>query len=543
MLFEMKDKNGKVLRYAEIPAVLLNTDNQEILAYGDSDALIYSKIEAEKSAINKNAIEILKLPLNESLVTGAMFDPEYAMDLYWLSNNRNKKTKTEKLNQLASSGNNIGQFVSVRYTDIEKPEFVHIKDNEQKIKYTKYAILKLLDSAKSKLVNVRSYGNGKTRGTRFILGLDDINEIMDIIEVNASEKLHSIINENINPCDGGVSGVVFGDTIEFAPNDTPRCVDKPGVCSLPRELGIKLLEKVYGFDIELEYHNDKRIEFTINPNKEGIKDEHTLIWEIEEMQASHKARISLNNKFSEFIGNKTYGLLIADLLHLNVPKTTVISRNIKPFEFGFNTTTDEVWTRTAPATKKAGLYTTVKGYIDPFKLLQNEDPTGREIPSVLIQSSADMKYAGACFVRTKKDLDIIEGTSQSGDDFMLGLAKTEDLPNYLLDSLEDLNDKIRKSIELLGEISYEWVYDGLKVWIVQLNKLKSASKNKDTIVDGNVAKFEEFDTDLGLEELRKLILLLDKETIGIKLKGNVGITSHFGDLLRNNQVVSYIERI
>ncbi len=34
--------------------------------------------------------------------------------------------------------------------------------------------------------------------------------------------------------------------IEFAPDDTPRCVEKPGVASFPLAWGHSLLQTVYG---------------------------------------------------------------------------------------------------------------------------------------------------------------------------------------------------------------------------------------------------------------------------------------------------------
>ncbi len=57
---------------------------------------------------------------------------------------------------------------------------------------------------------------------------------------------HVIVNETIDVSDGGVSGVLEGGIMEFAPDDTPRCVEKPGVASLPRRQAIELLTLVYG---------------------------------------------------------------------------------------------------------------------------------------------------------------------------------------------------------------------------------------------------------------------------------------------------------
>ena len=44
----------------------------------------------------------------------------------------------------------------------------------------------------------------------------------------AADGYFTIVNETVDTADGGVSGVVLGDIMEFAPLDTPRGVEKPG---------------------------------------------------------------------------------------------------------------------------------------------------------------------------------------------------------------------------------------------------------------------------------------------------------------------------
>ena len=56
-------------------------------------------------------------------------------------------------------------------------------------------------------------------------------------------------------------------------------------------------------------------------------------------------------------------------------------------------------------------------------------------------------------------------------------------------------------------------------------------------------KYLDFDVKNGLGELRKLINEIEGKNIGIRLLGNVGITSHFGDVLRQFNIPSYIENI
>jgi len=70
----------------------------------------------------------------------------------------------------------------------------------------------------------------------------------------------------------------------------------------------------------------------------------------------------------------------------------------------------------------------------------------------------------------------------------------------------------------------------------------SISPNKNIIVKGNPVSYKEFNVEKGLEALRELIKDIKKENTGIILKGNVGITNHFGDLLRLSNIPSYIEQ-
>ena len=100
---------------------------------------------------------------------------------------------------------------------------------------------------------------------------------------------------------------------------------------------------------------------------------------------------------------------------------------------------------------------------------------------------------------------------------------------------------IRSYYRYLGNVSIEWVYDGKNVWIVQLNQLKNKII-KDIIVEGNPEKYIKFDVREGLNKLRDLITEIRNKNMGIELIGNIGITSHFGDLLRQSNIPSRIIR-
>ena len=450
--------------------------------------------------------------------------------------------KASKLNYMANNGVNVAQFISVKREEINKPKYVHIYNNSESITDTKSEILKLINTSGSKSVNIRSFSEEITKGSRFVMGkgVNDIEEILQVIKENAENGLDSIINENIDVCDGGVSGVVIGDIIEFSPNDTPRCVEKDGVCSLPRDIGISILEAVYGFKPNLEFDKKYRVEFSIHPLKQGIKQQHTIIWEYEEMEQNSQAKIVFPNNFSRHIGDKVFGLLLSDRLGFNVPYSTIISRTVAPFSFGKNTGSNEIWLRTAPIVKEAGKYTTCKGWIDPFELLSDEDSNHKHIGSVISQHSVNSLYSGASIVNGESF--VIEGIHGNGDVFMIGDSETELLPESVSEKIKEVCNLFKNKENLIGNISFEWVYDGKDVWVVQLNQLKNASSIPNTVVDGHVEKYIKFETNLGLEKLRELISTIDTSRVGIELLGNVGITSHFGDILRQNKVTSYISR-
>ncbi len=111
----------------------------------------------------------------------------------------------------------------------------------------------------------------------------------------------------------------------------------------------------------------------------------------------------------------------------------------------------------------------------------------------------------------------------------------------LLESIKKIKPTGKRSEKKLKNFSFEWVYDGRNIWIVQLNLIKS-KLSSDMIYPGEVESFIQFDVAKGLEELRTVIAGLSNGNIGIELRGDVGITSHFGDVLRNGRIPSKLTR-
>lgn len=434
----------------------------------------------------------------------------------------------------------IAPDMSVRYVNIDA-DYVY-KGN------LKNCILDLIEASKSKSVNIRSFSIESMKGHSLVYGkqANEIDEIIDVIQKNCNGNKYSIINETIDVNDGGISGVILGNIIEFAPNDTPKCVEKPDICFLEKNMGMHLLKTVYGFEPDCDFDENYRVEFSLHPHREGLRKSHTIIWEYEKFEDyEYDIKIKWPNKFSRFIGDKPFGLIIADYLGFNVPYTTVISRNVPPFSFGQETGLREKWIRTAPIVKEPGKYYTGDKWTDPFILMQKEELKGDNqinIASILSQSAVDAVYSGGAIIGENQANDVIEGVAGKGDNFMVGADYLDLLPDSVLLKLKALLNEIRKYYYLLGDVSIEWVFDGTKIWLVQLNQIKEKGLGT-TIVAGEPAKYEKFYVEDGLEQLRSKIKTIKGRDIGIELIGDVGLTSHFGDVLRHANIPSFISKI
>lgn len=341
--------------------------------------------------------------------------------------------KDEILDSLADSAN-VAQFVAFRPDSHGQPVQSHarIAGTAPNCRFdtVRAGIAALLAAAQEGSVNIRSYEPESPRSREFIYGLTDADMVVETLVRLSSEGLHTIVNETIDVADGGVSGVLQGDIAEFAPDDTPRCVEKPGVASMPISLARRLLETVYGFEIPDMFSGD-RVEFSIHPHRRGTRRQHILLWEREPgAVAPHAPVLRWPNRFSRHIGDKAFGLLVAHLLGQRVPETLVIGRRVAPFRFGTSTGLHETWFRTCPAEPVPGHFTTMPGWPDPFLLLAREDETGVQISSVLSQAAVDARYSGATIVGPQGL--VVEGRSGSGDGYMLGALPPETLPDNVL---------------------------------------------------------------------------------------------------------------
>jgi hypothetical protein len=445
--------------------------------------------------------------------------------------------KDEVLDSIAEHAN-VAQFVSFdpdlkqRYARVYGKPRGYVFDSPLK------AVTGLLESSLEKSVNIRTFGYGDSRSGDFIRGLTRAEDVLSALLQLSSRGLHTIVNESIDINDGGVSGVSCGDIVEFCPGDTPRCVEHADVASLPKQIAWGVLKRVYGFVPKLDNDIRKRIEFSVHPTMRGFAREHTIIWEIEESSVqsfSHKVRWP--NSFSKYLGDKLFGLIIADVLGFAVPATLALARKVSPFKFGRPTkaSTGIVWIRTCPAIKTPGKFTTSRGWKDPFAIMQAEDPGGDLISSILVQDEVEARYSGA-FLSSSSGHPVIEGVSGTGETLMLGIEGPTDLPTRILHDIHVLYAEIDR---LLGPVRVEWVHDGQEPWLVQVQQ-ESTYGFEDVIVpaDNHTTEYVEFRVSDGLPKLRELVRDLAGTGKGIMLRGHVGLTSHLADILREARIPS-----
>lgn len=445
-----------------------------------------------------------------------------------------REFKDERLVKM-SKRHNVAQFVSfssgatprVRHGFIRGQTVVPDSDDIR-------TPIEMLLSGSAGSVNVRSFRPSREKGNPFEYGITKIDEAIAVVRALAADGYFTMVNETINTGDGGVSGVVLGEVMEFAPLDTPRGVEKPGAVSLPYKLGMDLLSTVYGFRPEITARAGERLEFSIHPLRVGYRHTHTVLWEVEQVPSVRlTASIFWPNRFSQFIGDKAYGLLIAYLLDLPVPATTVVPRMVAPFRFGRSTGTSEIWMRTAPAVQKPGYFPTTFGWVDPYTLLSREDPDASALPSVLAQEGVDAVYSGASLPGETVGTDYIEGVAGRGDMFMLGQQQPEALPPAVVNDVRDLATQASR---VLGPVRVEFAHDGRRAWVVQLH-LAAQQHRSGVISPGEPdAGWIDFHPEAGLDALNELIEHATATGQGIRVVGQVGLTSHVGDLLRKSQV-------
>jgi hypothetical protein len=442
--------------------------------------------------------------------------------------------KDEILNRLSERAN-IAQFVSFG-PDLAQ-RFSRIRGHRPNFRFQspEQAIKALITASSDQLVNIRSFLPQQPEGGEFI-GKKHDDEVWQHVQRLGSRGYYMIVNETIDVNDGGVSGVLLGSVIEFAPGETPRCVEGTEFVSLPRKQGLLLLERVYGFKPALEYAPDVRVEFSLHPRRRGFTRDHTIIWETQKSKPLRtRPGIRWPNAFSRMLGDKAFGLLLSEVFGFRVPKALVVGRRIPPFVVGEPTGEINKWIRTCPHEPKPGFFTTIRGYSDPFALMAREDPAGRELASLLVQDEVVPEFSGA--VLTSRDGEaIIEGIAGAGDRLMLGEVAPTDLPTGIRRQVADIHEKAK---ERFGPVRIEWVWGSGTVWIVQMQQEAAVSSGY-TIVPGHPARYHSFKTSDGVAKLREITEQLQGKNEGVLVIGKIGMTSHVADILRRMRIPSKV---
>ncbi len=390
-------------------------------------------------------------------------------------------------------------------------------------------------------MNIRMTLRHRPDGNPFEYGLMDARIVEEKVRGYINQGYDVIVNETIRVNDGGFSGVLFGYLMEGAPNETPRCVEKPGCMRLPRKLGFQLIRHVYGPHFHLPFDEKSRVEFSVHPHRVGYHKDFFVIWQEEEYDSAvlpPAPKIVWPNRYSQAMGDKAFGLLVAHLLGVPVPQTTVFGRSIPQFTFGTSVHSGEPsWIRTAPKIQSPGQFTTKRGHADPFAIMQQDDPDATKIAAILVMDGVLPEHSGSAVTDAEGGL-IVEGCASYGDKFMVGTEAPSKLPERVVRETQFLFSRLR---EELGDVRFEWVYDGEKAWLVQLH-IGRVETFQDVIYPGTPKRWIMFDVGKGLEELRAMVQRIGSKKIGITVVGDVGLTSHFGDILRKAKIPSRLQQ-
>lgn len=482
--------------------------------------------------------------------------------------NKNNNRKDYKLKRMMEDGFNIAQVISV---DKDTPTEPHVKILKKELDIEGASLRELvqllIEDTPSHMVNVRTFTDRVNEKTTFRYGMKDVDEVLSAVKDNASKGWNSLINECIDKDDTGVSGIIVDSVTEFSPYATPRDIEKENsrFLTLPTVNAMKILTEVYGnlSDMtsldKIKFYSSitklqcasktQRIEFSIHPNEVGCFGSRVIIWEASELDDTDmlliQHRITRPNAFSEMVGDKAFGLLLADSIGAYTPDTEF---HIKAFGDRYVKTPAidledvDVWTRTAPTEKQAGRFETEKRRYteEEIKELLKQD----EIASVLVQEAIDVEYSGSAVLYSNSGEVSVEGVKGEGDKFMMGVEDDIELPIEVTDTVKEFLWSVDEEYgELLGDVKIEWGFDtNGYLYIFQLCNISDAEyifKLNTNRQDENIEyiEYKLYENGTSLEDFRNFVEEIEKDTTkGIKLFAHIGITSHPCDILRKHNV-------
>jgi hypothetical protein len=239
------------------------------------------------------------------------------------------------------------------------------------------------------------------------------------------------------------------------------------------------------------------------------------------------------------LGDKAFGLLVAEAAGLPVPRTLNFNPRLFPFSFGQSTGTGRVFTRPCPEEKEPGYYPSAEGWHNPYDVLAGHilqpialrsDPSPAPLASIIIQEAVAAQYSGRALFRAADDIEI-QGVAGEGGNFMLGEQKQEKLPKKIIQAVQMTYEYAH---HIVGPAGIEWVFDGNTVWVVQLNF--ADSQNRQVVFDKNI-EWVEFHFSKGmLEDFRRKVMELRGTGKGILIIGDVSPLSHLGEIAENQSV-------
>ena len=294
------------------------------------------------------------------------------------------------------------------------------------------------------------------------------------------EGLNTIINETVDIHDGGVSGVLVGACIEFAPDDTPRAVEEPGTAATAARDGGCGCSRP-----SMASSQTSQSRSTRGWSSACIRGRGAGATLIRSGGKSPSMRLDLppsvqwpNSVQPNDRRQSVRSFSCPSHRAPRYPNTTVINRRVAPFTFGQRTSSTEVWFRTAPTEQIPGKFTTTRGWTDPFKIMANEDPDHRSIASILAQNGVEPLYSGASIVLQNGQI-ATEGLRGAGDAFMQGTVLPQDLPEQIIRDVK----RLHAAADELGPVRLEWVHDAERAWVVQLHRGITVS-SVDVLVPG-----------------------------------------------------------